>query len=65
MPSPFIDNPALEEVETKFVLAFVTVLSLGVPMSSVFPSTTIKSIVSLDDSVPLEGTNVIVEPETE
>ena len=65
MPSPFIDNPALDEVETKFVFAFVTVLSLGVPMSSVFPKTRIKSIESLDDKVPLEGKNVIVEPETE
>ena len=65
VPSPFIDNPALDEVETKFVFAFVTVLSLGVPMSSVFPNTRMKSIESLDDKVPLEGKNVIVEPETE
>jgi hypothetical protein len=40
------------------------VLSLGVPISKVFPKTKIKSIVSLEDKVPLEGKKVIVEPET-
>jgi hypothetical protein len=65
VPSPLICKPALDDVDTKFVFAFVTVLSLGVPISKVFPKTKIKSIVSLEDKVPLLGKNVIVDPDTE
>ena len=54
----------ISKLLTHWTLAFVTVLSLGVPISKVFPKTKIKSIVSLEDNVPLLGKNVIVAPET-
>jgi hypothetical protein len=59
--SPLICNPAADDVDTKFVFAFVTVASLGVPMSKTLPSAKIKSIESELAKVEL---NVRVEPDT-
>ena len=61
VPSPLICNPAPDEVDTKFVFAFVTVESDGVPMSKVFPRTITKSMTS---PVAKLDANVSVLPET-
>ncbi len=56
-----MSKPADDDVDTKLVFAFVTVASLGTPISKTLPSAKTKSIES-DDANVLE--NVRVEPET-
>ena len=54
-----MSKPADDDVDTKLVLAFVTVASLGVPISKVHPNANMKSIESELVNAEL---NVRVEP---
>ena len=63
MLSPLICNPAADDVDTKLVFAFVTVASLGVPISKQMPSATVVNLPSKYQLVKAE-LNVRVEPET-
>jgi len=56
-----MSKPADDDVDTKLVFAFVTVASLGVPISKTLPNAKTKSIES--DEVRAE-LNVSVEPLT-
>ena len=63
----YVDAPDgnFSALNTKFVLALVTVASDGIPISKTFPYTMMKSILSDEDKVPEAGIKVIVEPDTE